>query len=203
MIGIIDYGMGNLLSIRNSLEMIGANAEFCNKPDDLMDKDKIILPGVGAFGQAMKNLEKSGLKNALNSRVLEKKIPILGICLGMQLMSDKSEEGGTSKGLGWIKGEVVSIHSDKKSLKIPHVGWNSINTIKRNKLFFGINDKSDFYFLHSYHLVPFYKEQVISTCDYGSKFASSVNFNNIFGVQFHPEKSQDLGLKLLNNFVNI
>ena len=203
MIGIIDYGMGNLLSVKNSLEMIGAEAEFCINPKDLLDKKKFILPGVGAFDQAMKNLEKSGLKDALNFQVLEKKIPILGICLGMQLMSEKSEEGESCKGLGWIKGKVISFDNREENLKIPHVGWNSINIIHKDKLFLQIKSEADFYFLHSYHLTTEENKYVTSFCNYGSKFISSINVNNIYGVQFHPEKSQDLGLEVLNNFLNI
>lgn len=199
---IIDYGMSNLGSITRALEKCGANVFVSNKPDDLKTAEKIVLPGVGAFGDGMRNLNEQGWSKIIKEEVLENKIPILGICLGMQLLASKGYEGGEFDGLNLIEGEVVRF-TPKTNERIPHVGWNEIFQTKPNVLFEGINDGSDFYFVHSYHFKVKNEGDVISTTPYCGKFVSAVNKENIFGTQFHPEKSIPLGFQVLKNFINL
>jgi len=201
---IIDYNMGNLRSVQKAFEKVGCHAVISNDLTIIKNADKIVLPGVGSFKDGMNNLEGLGLISILNEEVVEKKKPFLGICLGMQLLSRKSYENGETNGLGWIDAEVMKFDFtglDKK-LKIPHVGWNNTNYSKKNKLFENIPNNSNFYFVHSYH---FYTQEdvITSTTDYGFDFVSSVNKDNIYAFQFHPEKSQTAGLKLIENFVHL
>lgn len=204
MIAVIDYGMGNIASILNMYKRIGKRDVFLTKdPAVIKSAEKIILPGVGAFDNGMKNLHESGLIPLLNERVLVERIPVLGICLGMQLLFDKSEEGNEA-GLGWIEGEVCKFQQNEtSSLKIPHMGWNYITPVKPSPLFFDTKSKMKFYFVHSYYARCKHPEDVIAKCDYNVKFDCAVQKGNIFGVQFHPEKSHKFGMDLLDRFSKI
>lgn len=193
--------MGNLRSVQKAFEKIGFPALISSDSTKIKQASHIILPGVGAFGDAMKNLANLGLLEILNEEVIKNKKPFLGICLGMQLLANKSYENGENKGLGWIEGEVIRFDA-KENLKVPHVGWNSVKCAKSSPLFSGIEDDSDFYFVHSYYFSANDKADVLSYTDYGFDFVSSVAKENIFGVQFHPEKSQENGLKILQNFAS-
>jgi imidazole glycerol-phosphate synthase subunit HisH len=195
---IIDYGMGNLKSVVNAFRFLGCRAIISDGVGELMKADAIVLPGVGAFGQAMDNLKKLKLVAPLTEQVIAKNKPFLGICLGMQLIAEDSEEVGFHEGLGWIQGHVRKIRVEG-SQSLPHIGWNTIDVIIREPFFNAI--EGDFYFVHSYHLEC--DERFISArTKYGIDFASAVQKDNIFAVQFHPEKSQNNGLRLLRNFVN-
>ncbi len=199
-IGIVDYNMGNLASVKNAFDKIGANAKIVNSPDKIKNYDKLILPGVGAFGDAMQHLKSTGMDEAIKDFVKSGKF-LLGVCLGMQLLFEKSEEFGEHEGLGFIEGEVV--YFDKKKLgerKIPHMGWNKLFN-NNSPLFKGLNNPY-LYFVHSLHVVCDDKYAIGKTI-YGYEFVSAVNKDNIFGFQPHPEKSHNEGLKILENFVNI
>ena len=204
MITIVDYGMGNVGSIRNMLKKIGVPCATVTDPADLVEASKLILPGVGAFDAGMKRLEESGLIPALSDIVLEKKVPILGICLGMQLMTQSSEEG-TRSGLGWIGGRAV--HFSKlpgiAGLKIPHMGWNAVEHRKLSQLTLGRDEEERFYFVHSYFVELASSQDGLMTTEYGSEFIAAFEVDNVFGVQFHPEKSQRFGLHLLKNFAEM
>jgi glutamine amidotransferase len=199
---IIDYGLGNVGSIRNMLKKIGAEGTMSSNVSDIERAEKLILPGVGNFDQGMRNLEALGLVPVLEDKVIQKKTPILGICLGMQLFARKSEEG-ESTGLGWIDAEVVRFKFGDKErhLKIPHMGWNLVEIRQKNPLFEEMYPEPRFYFVHSYHLACRNEEEVLTQTFHGYKFVSSVKKENIYGVQFHPEKSHKFGMKLLDNFV--
>lgn len=199
---IIDYKMGNLHSIQKAFKKVDCNAIISNDIEVILKASKLVLPGVGAFKDGMKHLDELNLINILSKKVLEDKTPILGICLGMQLLSNKSYENGETIGLGWIDAEVIKFDFDTKKLKIPHVGWNELYYQKENCLFNNIQNKSDFYFVHSYHFKTD-EDIVLTTTDYGFEFVSAINRDNIYGTQFHPEKSQSVGLQLINNFVNL
>lgn len=202
MIGIIDYGMGNLRSVYNAITYLGHEVKIIDTPHTFDTLDKIILPGVGAFGDCIRNLNEKKFIDALHEIVLIKKKPILGICLGMQVMAETGTENGCFKGLGWFEGEVILInHSDRK-MKIPHIGWDDITYNKDNILFDGLPVNPEFYFVHSYFMNCSDKKDIIATCDYGVEITAAVNRENIFATQFHPEKSQDYGLKVLENFIN-
>jgi len=202
MIVIIDYNLGNLLSVANALRALGYESIISNHAGDIKKAKKLILPGVGAFFQGMKNLKKLGLIEVLTEEVMENKKPILGICLGMQLFAEKGFEGRAYSGLGWIKSSTVEkIVSKDLSLKVPHIGWDSVN-FKEDPLFEGLPHDSEFYFVHSYYL-KCDKKFITSTFEYGDNFTASVQDGNIFGTQFHPEKSQKNGLKLLKNYLEI
>jgi len=196
--------MGNLRSVQKAFEKVGCDAIISSDIDTIKSASKIVLPGVGSFADGMKHLKILGLIDVLNDEVIKNKKPFLGICLGMQLISKKSYENGETAGLGWIDAEVVKFdftNLDKK-LKVPHVGWNDIHFKNENVLFNNIKDEKDFYFVHSYYFKT--KEDIVSsTTEYGLDFISSINKNNIYAFQFHPEKSQALGLKILENFVNL
>ena len=198
MIAIIDYGMGNLRSVQKAFEYIGQSAKITDRAIDLVDASHIVLPGVGAFKDAMAALNQSGIVDALKKEIAKGK-PFLGICLGMQMLFDKSYEDGEYDGLGLIKGEVVRFDT---SLKVPHIGWNELQLKKRTRLFDGVDDMN-FYFVHSYHASGCNQEDVETTCNYDYEFVSSVNKDNVWGAQFHPEKSGDTGVKLLSNFAKI
>lgn len=196
-IAIIDYGMGNLRSVQKALEKAGQDSIITNNHDIIKDATKIILPGVGAFKDAMANLHKLGLVELLNQEVIEKKKPFLGICLGMQLIAKSSEEFGDTKGLGWLDAKILRFPSN--NLKVPHVGWNELNFVNPTKLFNNIPDNKDFYFVHSYYFDT-NEKFCIGTCNYGIDFVCAIQNENIFATQFHPEKSQTYGLEILKNF---
>ena len=198
-IAIIDYGMGNIKSIVSALKYLGVDEIIVsNDFKDISCADKLILPGVGSFSQAMKNIKKSGLDKTLNKLVQEDKKPILGICLGMQLMCSSSEENGFNDGLKFIPGEVKKFK--ESNLKVPHIGFNQVSICKNSKLYDSLSDLSDFYFTHSFK-VESNEEINKSTCTYIGEFIASYELDNIAGVQFHPELSQTNGLKLLDNFI--
>lgn len=198
---IIDYGMGNLLSVQRAFEKCGSDAIISDNPLDLRDAEHIVLPGVGAFPDAMKNLQREGWIQELNRAVLDKQTPLLGICLGMQLLADVGYEGMICNGLGYIPGEVVLFEKTKQNERIPHVGWNEIMKEQDISLLDGIEDKTNYYFVHSYHFVPKNSNHVAAVTPYCGEFVSIVTNNNIVGTQFHPEKSQKAGFKLIKNFL--
>jgi glutamine amidotransferase len=202
MITIIDYGVGNLSSIKNMLKRIGVAAEITNNLAAIEKAEKLILPGVGHFNYGMEQLHKSGLVSILNEKVLGKKVPILGICLGVQLLTQSSEEG-TAAGLGWIAGKTIAFEKTKlqSNQKIPHMGWSDLSNYQQSKLFTNMPDEPRFYFVHSYHLALENSADVLVTANYGYQFAAGIEHENILGVQFHPEKSHKFGMKLLENFV--
>lgn len=203
MIAIIDYGMGNLASIAKALEYVGGVVLVTKRIEDLQKAQKIVLPGVGAFAEGMAQLKKQEMVSVLNELVLKQKKPFLGICLGMQLLAKKSYEFGEYDGLGFIDAEVKKIDflQANQKLSVPHVGWNNVQLKKESVLMEGVEDNSDFYFVHSYHMVCNDNSDVVGTTDYGREFTSIVGRENIFATQFHPEKSQKDGLKILENFV--
>ncbi|MDK2880584.1 MAG: imidazole glycerol-phosphate synthase subunit HisH [Clostridia bacterium] len=196
MIAIIDYGMGNLRSVQKCLEKNGFRTAIVSSPDGLAGAGGIILPGVGAFEDAVVNLRNRGLDRAIREAADEGQ-PVLGICLGMQLFFEVSEEGGSCEGLGIFSGRVRRFAGD---LKVPHMGWNRVELRGANPLFDGIPDGSYFYFVHSYYVEPAAEEHIVGETVYGGRFVSAVADRNVFGVQFHPEKSSELGERLLYNF---
>lgn len=203
MIVIIDYGMGNLRSIQKKMIQIGVNAEISKDIKIIAKADKLILPGVGHFANGIKNLKQYGLWDLLNSKVLIEKTPILGICLGMQLMANHSEEGDL-EGLGWIDANVVRFKiNNKLKYKVPHIGWNTTFINKKSSLLNEISNDSMFYFVHSYHIKCHNNEDILATSHYEYSFSSAIQKDNIYGTQFHPEKSHNWGEQLLINFVNI
>ena len=198
MIGIIDYGMGNLRSVSNALDYIGIDAEIITEAASVAQYDRVILPGVGAFALAMKNLREKGFEPAILSHVLSGK-PFLGICLGMQLLASRGVESGETQGLNLIGGDVIAMDLPRE-FPIPHVGWNSVELQRPHPIFEGIKKNIDYYFVHSYHFANATDQDVLGITDYGSPFVSVVARDNVVGVQFHPEKSQQGGLALLENF---
>ena len=202
MIVIIDYGMGNTGSVKNAVETLGRQVVISGRNEDLKNASHIILPGVGAFGDGIRNLRKSGLADVLHREVLGKKKPFLGLCLGMQLLADKGEEGGEERGLGWIDGRVRRFSVDESKFKVPHIGWNDVAFKEGAKLFRRV-ERPIFYFVHSFHLVPGDQKVAVGYTDYGEHFVAAIQKNNIFGLQFHPEKSQREGLKVLENFLSV
>lgn len=202
-IGVVDYNMGNLRSVYNAFEKIGKKVDIVTKTDKLKEYDKIILPGVGAFGDAMKSLEATGMREAILDFSVSNK-PLLGICLGMQLLFEKSSEFGETKGLSLIPGSVEEFDKSKfkTRLKVPHMGWNEIFIQKESPLLKGIDDETYLYFVHSFHAICADK-YIIGKTTYGYDFPSIVQKDNIFGFQPHPEKSHDNGLKILKNFVEL
>jgi len=202
MIIVIDYEMGNIGSIINMIKKTGGEAVLSSDLARIETAEKLILPGVGSFDTGMQNLDKLGLVDVLRRRVVREKVPILGICLGMQLLSEKSEEG-VLPGLGFISGQTVKFKFDNvnANLRIPHMGWNSVNIKKESPLFYEMYENPIFYFVHSYHIVCNNAEDVLTTTNYGYEFTSSLQRVNILGTQFHPEKSHKYGLRLMKNFV--
>jgi len=200
---IVDYGMGNIHSVKKKLERLRVDVIVSSNHDDIVNASKIILPGVGHFGKAMESLCKLDLIETLNNAVLVNKKPILGICLGMQLMAKHSEEGNTD-GLGWFDAEVVRFSiKDKLKYKVPHTGWNQIKLMKESRLMHHIPNYSEFYFVHSYHFKTEDKLAVLNETQYEYPFVSAVERDNIFGVQYHPEKSHDVGEQILKNFIEL
>ena len=200
---IIDFGMGNLNSVKKVMLRINQEVLITSRPEDITKADKIILPGIGHFTKAMEILEQHQLIEPLNEAVLIKKKPILGICLGMQLMAKSSSEGNT-RGLGWMDGEVVKFDvSNPIKTKIPHMGWNQISQVRESRLMKDIPDLSEFYFVHSYHWKTDNLQDIINETDYDYIFPSAIEKENIFGVQYHPEKSHDYGEQLLKNFATL
>lgn len=201
MITIIDYGLGNIKAFVNVYDRLNIKIKIANCAADIKEASKLILPGVGSFDYAMNQLNSSGMRDEIEKRVQLDKIPIIGICVGMQMMAKSSEEG-TLQGLGWFDAEVKLFDTSKIPYKtrLPHMGWNSVNIVKKGGLLSNLEDESRFYFLHSYYFNCNSLENIIAHTDYGGKFASAVQNNNIYGIQFHPEKSHKNGIQLLNNF---
>lgn len=202
MLGIVDYNIGNLASVQNAILKVGESAKIENDPSKLKDYDKIILPGVGAFGDAMEHLQKSGMQEAILEFIKSGKF-LLGICLGMQLLFQKSYEFGEHSGLGLLEGEIIHFEKAtlKKGEKIPHMGWNLVKKVKNSALLEGLEDSFYLYFVHSYYLGE--SKNAIGMSHYGIDFVSIVQKENIFGIQPHPEKSHNVGLKILKNFVKL
>ena len=203
MIGIVDYGMGNVGSVHRMFKKIGASSVIANQPEQLEGCNRLVVPGVGAFDNAMARLNTTGFYQALNELVLGKEIPVLGICLGMQLLLNSSEEG-QSAGLGWIKGSVVKFRftDNTQRLPVPHMGWRDVDMKNGCGLFSSNDDPPRFYFVHSYHAVPDSPEVIIGTAEYGYQFCCAVRQRNVFGVQFHPEKSHRFGMQMLKHFAD-
>ena len=202
-ITIIDYGMGNLRSVEKKFVRVGAGVEITNNPNIIINAKKLVLPGVGHFANGVKKLKELGIWEVHNEKVLKHKTPILGICLGMQIMAKDGEEGGL-KGLGWIDATVVKFQiKNHLRFKVPHMGWNDIVVDKESVLFQGVPEEAVFYFAHSYHIKCNNPKEILSTSDYEYNFTSSIQKDNIYGTQFHPEKSHDWGEIILRNFINI
>lgn len=201
MLGIIDYGLGNISAFQNVYEQLSIPTKLIKKEKDFIGCNKLLLPGVGSFDFAMILLERTNLIDNLNYYVLEKKVPVLGICVGMQIMFASSEEG-SKNGLGWIDGRIKKFNHQKEvnHLPLPHMGWNSIKFSEAESIFNNIDQQSEFYFLHSYIVEKEHEDITLSITNYSYEFLSSVKKNNIYGVQFHPEKSHISGIKLLRNF---
>lgn len=201
---IVDYGAGNIASIRNMLKKAGSDAEYGKDVSTIEKAEKLIIPGVGAFDYGMQQLRKSGLIDILNRKVLIEKIPVLGICLGLQLMTSSSEEG-IEKGLGWIDSKTIRFKQNENfTLKIPHMGWNDVRFVKKISLLENMYENPRFYFVHSYHVQCNKAEDILGTANYGGyEFTCAVAKENIIGVQFHPEKSHKYGLLLLKNFAQL
>ena len=200
---IVDYRMGNLHSVKKKLDRLKTTASITSNPRDIVKADKIILVGVGHFAQAMKNIKELDLLDALSEVAIIKKKPVLGICLGMQLMAKDSEEGKT-EGLGWLDANVRKMQvDDTLKFKIPHTGWNKITQSKKSHLMKGIPESSEFYFVHSYYFKSNETSNILNETEYCFKFTSAIEKDNIFGVQYHPEKSHDIGEVLLKNFISL
>jgi glutamine amidotransferase len=199
---IVNYGMGNLHSLQNAFNQIGAKTKISSNPNEIKNADALILPGVGSFGQAINNINQFHLRDAIREAGINRAIPFLGICLGMQLLASLGEEDGNNIGLDLIKGKVIKLTNN--NIRLPHIGFNEVlvkNDIKG--LYNGIKSNSDFYFVHTYKFVCDKNDNILGTTNYGEVFTSSIQEDNIFGCQFHPEKSQSNGLQLLNNFIKI
>ena len=204
MISIVDYGLGNLKAFANIFKRLNIDAEFVKTPEQLNSAEKIILPGVGAFDHAMEELNKSGMREKLDELVLVKKVPVIGICVGMQMLGKRSDEGKLD-GLGWIDADIIKFDPNLINQKpqLPHMGWNDVHPIGNNPLFQDLETNAIFYFLHSYYFSCKNSEDAIAKSEYGLEFTSAVNHRNIYGVQFHPEKSHQYGIQLLKNFANL
>lgn len=198
MLIIVDYGLGNVNSIQNMLKKIGVKSSISGNKKDILNAEKLILPGVGAFDTGINNLKRNGLKDILDYKAMQDKIPILGICLGMQLMCNKSEEG-TCGGLSWFDVNLIKFNTDN-GLKVPHMNWSSTSPIKDSKLLQDFDVNAKFYHVHSYHIKGYPSEAILESEYQGFKFVSALQKDNIIGVQFHPEKSHKYGMQLLSNF---
>ncbi|WP_419777612.1 imidazole glycerol phosphate synthase subunit HisH [Malaciobacter marinus] len=200
MIGIVDYGVGNIKAFSNIYQNLNTPFKIVKNIDDFENISKLILPGVGSFDHAMTSLQSSGMKEKLDELVLVKKLPILGVCVGMQMLAKSSEEG-VLNGLGWIDGVVKKFYKSKiKNSPLPHMGWNTLNIEKQNIIFDNLEENPRYYFLHSYYFECNNKEDVIATATYGEHFECMINYENIYGIQCHPEKSHHNGIQLLKNF---
>lgn len=199
---IINYGMGNLRSVYNKCKRIGYKTIISNKKDDILNADKLILPGVGHFANGMKKLQELELIDVLNVKVLSQKTPVLGICLGMQLFCKFSEEGNI-KGLNWFDANTIRFKSKDIRHKIPHMGWNSLEIKKQSNLLKSLNKEHLFYFVHSYYVTCNKQKDILTTTNYVDEFVSAIEKDNIFGVQFHPEKSHEWGEQILKNFLEL
>lgn len=199
-VAIIDYGMGNLRSVANALTSLEAAPAIVSRPEELSASERIVLPGVGAFADGMRNLREGGWVDALEEEVRLKGKPFLGLCVGMQLLADHGTEHGSNPGLGWIAGTVERIASDN-GLRVPHIGWNDVTFTPGHAMYDGLGESDAFYFVHSFVLRPADSSVVSGVCEYGGDFAASVEVENIRAAQFHPEKSHHAGLRLLKNFV--
>ena len=201
MITLIDYGVGNIFAFQNVYKRLDIPTKIAKSSQDLVDAQKLILPGVGSFDYAMNRLNDSGMRVKLDELVLEKKIPVIGICVGMQMMGNRSDEG-TEEGLKWIDGDILKF--DEKLIqhrtKLPHMGWNDVVPVNNHSLFNGLERDAIFYFLHSFYFKCKNPSETIATSEYGIPFSSAVNKDHIFGIQFHPEKSHHYGERLLHNF---
>lgn len=204
MIVVVDYGMGNIGSILNMLKRIGAPARISSVPGEIATAQKIILPGVGAFDRGMSALAERGLLPVLHAKALQERVPVLGICLGMQLLTEGSDEGRLA-GLGWVQGRSIRFRPDAANsrLKVPHMGWNTVAPRRRDSLFADLDPDHGFYFVHSFYVHCTNDDDVLATTVYGNRFASAVQHQNVLGTQFHPEKSHRHGLRLLQKFVEL
>lgn len=204
MITIINYGLGNIRAFINVYDRLKIQTKVAQTADEIIGATKIILPGVGSFDYAMAQLNNSGMRDELEKQIFDNKIPIMGICVGMQMLAKSSDEG-KMPGLGWIDGNVKLFDTSLIPYKtrLPHMGWNSIEPSKENILLNGFNNQSRFYFLHSYYFDCNNQENILCTTEYGIKYSSAVNKDNIYGIQFHPEKSHSNGVRLLQNFANL
>ena len=201
-IGLIDYGAGNFTSVRNALEYLNLTFIEVREAGEFKKATHLILPGVGAFASAMRKLEALKMIDHLQENVLIERKPFLGICVGMQILASLGQEFGTHSGLGFIQGTVEKIDADVYGLPLPHIGWNKLNLPRSCSLFAHMSQEPVFYFVHSYHLLPVARNVVVATCQYGVEVVAAVEKENIYGVQFHPEKSQNVGLQLLRNFIS-
>ncbi|UVL85601.1 imidazole glycerol phosphate synthase subunit HisH [Pseudomonas sp. B21-028] len=201
MIVVVDYGVGNIASVLNMLKRVGAKAKASNSREDIEQADKLILPGVGAFDAGMQTLRKSGLIEVLNEQVLRKQKPVMGVCLGSQMLGNGSEEG-CEPGLGWIDMDIVRFEK-REGRKVPHMGWNEVAPQLQHPILTGINQQSRFYFVHSYYMLPRHAENTLLTANYDQQFTAAVVKDNILGFQFHPEKSHKFGMQLFKNFVEL
>ena len=200
---IVDYGMGNLSSVQKKFKKIGIEATISHEYEKISQADKLILPGVGHFKKAVENLKSLGLWDVLNESALIKKIPVMGICLGMQLMAQRSEEGYTD-GFGWFNADIVRFNvADNLIHKVPHIGWNTIQQAKQSILLNNVSPSAEYYFVHSYHAKANNPSEVLSYSNYEYEFVSAMEKNNIFGFQFHPEKSHEYGEQILKNFADL
>jgi imidazole glycerol-phosphate synthase subunit HisH len=200
---IVDYDLSNLGSIRRALEECGVSPVVSDDPGRLKTASRIVLPGVGSFADGMANIGRMGWAPALREAVREDHVPLLGICLGMQLLAEKGDEGGAVEGLGLIPGEVRRFVPEDSSTRIPHVGWNEVWQAPGNRIFEGVPDGSDFYFVHSYHFIPRRKEHILATTPFCGDFVSAIGLGSVLGVQFHPEKSGRPGFQILKNFLKV
>jgi glutamine amidotransferase len=201
MVVVVDYGICNVRSVVKALELVGATVRVSSAPRDLQEAERIVLPGVGAFEHGMTNLATRGLIEPLADQVLGKGKPFLGICLGMQLLARTSHEFGVHEGLGWLPATVTPFALEGEGLKVPHIGWTEVSLDRASPLFAGVSKAPSFYFVHSYHMVCDTTDLVAASAEYGVRFTAAVQRDNIFATQFHPEKSQDDGLRLLENFL--
>lgn len=202
-IGVVGYGMGNVRSVLNAFEFLGIDAALVTDPAALEEAERIVLPGVGAFGAAMARLEVTGFHDALDRAVRRQGKPLLGICLGMQLLAESSTEFGDHAGLGFLKGRVEKIPVEGRGRVLPHMGWNSLVVVRPTPLLDGVRPDPDFYFVHSFHIAPETTDTIDATVDYGTPVTAMVSSGNVMGTQFHPEKSQEAGLKLLASFSSL
>lgn len=203
MLKILDYGVGNVAAFKNVFHRLGIVCESATTAEDVLSADKLILPGVGAFDHAMSMFNSSGLRDAVETMVMDKQTPIIGICVGMQMLGNSSEEG-TLSGLGWIPGIVKKFNfSDGNGIQVPHMGWNTIEQAREYSLFAGLGNSPSFYFLHSYYFSPSEHSHSAATCEYGSDITIAIARDNVYGVQFHPEKSHSNGHQLLRNFATL